>query len=196
MSGRGVVALILCGLMAVVPTVTRAEGGGGRAAARRAYAEGKRHYDVGDFEPALAAFKRAYLAHEDPVLLYNIAQCQRQLHHPAEALTTYRSYLRKLPEAENRAEVEDTINKLEIETGEKKPPPPPEPTPSPPPVATPAVDVAVTAAPPPKKTPIYKKWWLWTIVGGVVVAGAATGIALGVVHSRSTEPTLPTVVVP
>jgi hypothetical protein len=27
--------------------------------------------------------------------------------------------------------------------------------------------------------PIYKKWWFWTIIGGVVVAGATTGIVLG-----------------
>jgi len=28
-------------------------------------------------------------------------------------------------------------------------------------------------------TPIYKKWWFWTIIGGVVVAGAV-GTAVGV----------------
>ena len=140
MSVRGVVALILVlGGRGGCRWRPGREGGGGRAVARRAYAEGKRHYDVGEYEPALAAFKRAYLAHEDPVLLYNIAQCQRQLHQPADALTSYRSYLRRLPDAANRAEVEDTIGKLELETGERKPPPPPEPPP-PPPVVTPAVD--------------------------------------------------------
>ncbi len=32
---------------------------------------------------------------------------------------------------------------------------------------------------PPEKKPLYKQWWLWTIVGGVVVAGAVTGGVLG-----------------
>jgi tetratricopeptide (TPR) repeat protein len=35
-----------------------------------------------------------------------------------------------------------------------------------------------------EKDPVYKKWWVWTIVGGVVVAGAVTG---GVLGSRSAQ---------
>jgi hypothetical protein len=34
---------------------------------------------------------------------------------------------------------------------------------------------APTAA---ERKPVYKKWWLWTIVGGVAVAGAVTGVAM------------------
>lgn len=33
-------------------------------------------------------------------------------------------------------------------------------------------------------TPLYKKWWLWTVVG-IGVAGAAAGITAGVLSSRS-----------
>ena len=29
-------------------------------------------------------------------------------------------------------------------------------------------------------TPFYKTWWFWTIVGGVVVTGAAVGIGVAV----------------
>lgn len=36
-------------------------------------------------------------------------------------------------------------------------------------------------------TPVYKKWWLWTIVG-VVVVGAAVGIGVGVAESGSASP--------
>jgi len=35
-----------------------------------------------------------------------------------------------------------------------------------------------------EKTPVYKKWWLWTIVGGVVVAGVVVGVTVGVLASR------------
>lgn len=35
-----------------------------------------------------------------------------------------------------------------------------------------------------KKTPVYKRWWLWTAVGAVAVAGAVTG---GVLATQSLE---------
>jgi hypothetical protein len=28
-------------------------------------------------------------------------------------------------------------------------------------------------------TPVYKKWWLWTLVGAVVVGGVTAGAVLG-----------------
>ena len=36
------------------------------------------------------------------------------------------------------------------------------------------------AAPKPTatKTPVYKKWWLWTIVGGTVAVGVGLGVGL------------------
>jgi hypothetical protein len=37
--------------------------------------------------------------------------------------------------------------------------------------------------------PVRKKWWLWATIGAVVLAGAATGLALG---TRKTEPSEPT----
>jgi len=40
-------------------------------------------------------------------------------------------------------------------------------------------------APEPKtaSTPVYKKWWLWTIVGGVVLVGAGVGAGVAVASS-------------
>ena len=42
--------------------------------------------------------------------------------------------------------------------------------------------VPPVATAPEAKTPIYKKWWLWTIVG-VVVVGAGVGAGVGVALS-------------
>ena len=44
------------------------------------------------------------------------------------------------------------------------------------------------------ETPIYKKWWLWTIVG-VAVAGAGVGVGLGVHYSNGgdTVSSMPTI---
>jgi hypothetical protein len=55
--------------------------------------------------------------------------------------------------------------------------------------ATPPARVDLTPPPPERerpivveRTPVYKKWWLWTIIGGVVVVG--TAVALAVVFTR------------
>jgi hypothetical protein len=63
----------------------------------------------------------------------------------------------------------------------------PAPLPSPEPFALrPPSPAPVAAAPSPlspaataKRTPVYKRWWPWTLLG-VVVAGAAVGVAVGV----------------
>lgn len=114
-----------------------------------------------------------------------------------DALNFYRSYLRRAPDAPNRAEVETKIAALQeaIAVQEKarttpkqglaapdsaEPPPPPAPSPSPS-----ATGNALVAehAPPPARTPVYKKWWLWTAVGAVVVAGVAVGLGVGLSSS-------------
>src|SRR5438270_13593151 len=89
-------------------------------AARAAYAEGRRHYDLNEFTPALEAFKRAYVAFEDPVFLFNIAQCHRQLGNREDAIKFYRSYLRNQPDAPNHDEVNATIARLETDIAEQK----------------------------------------------------------------------------
>src|SRR4051812_24789005 len=84
-----------------------------KEAARAAYTEGKRHYDLGEFAEALTAFKKAYLNYEEPVFIFNIAQCYRQLGQRAEAVRSYRSFLRNYPNAPNRATVERIIGEQE-----------------------------------------------------------------------------------
>jgi tetratricopeptide (TPR) repeat protein len=74
-----------------------AHGGDNKAAARDSYREGTRQYDLGDYQKALELFKRAYLLFEEPSILFNSAQCERQLKHPEEAVKLYKSYLRKVP---------------------------------------------------------------------------------------------------
>jgi hypothetical protein len=47
----------------------------------------------------------------------------------------------------------------------------------------------------PRRTPVYRRWWLWTVVGVVVAAGAVTGGVLGARGASSDFPelTFPTV---
>lgn len=172
--------------------------------ARAAFAEGQRRYDLNEFNAALAAFKQAYLAYEEPVFLFNIAQCYRQLGDKGEAIKFYRSYLRKVPDAPNRDDVKSLVSTLENEVASAKaaaPPPttpilaapPPSLIPPPQPTGLTAVSTSVRSDARPK--PLYKRWWLWTIVGAAA-AGAATGVAVAVTSRRSEPSLMPVTVTP
>ena len=162
------------------------------AEAKRLYLSATRHFDLSEYPAALDDFKQAFRYKDDAVFLYNIAQCYRIMNKNDDALAFYRSYLRRLPEAPNRAEVEAKIVALQeaIATQEKARTTPkqgletPDSVQTPPPPDANANNTLVaTSTPPPKKTPVYKKWWLWTAVGGVVVVGVAVGLGVGLSSS-------------
>jgi tetratricopeptide (TPR) repeat protein len=166
--------------------------------ARHHFEEGSKRFHLGEFKRAAEEYKAAYAAKPDPVLLYNVAQAYRLGNEPAQALFFYRSFLNSQPDSPNRLEIEDRIHKLEAEIALQKSQTAP--------VTKPAVELAAPAAatvtpqttattnvpltvnasaPRDKSTPVYKKWWLWTIVG-VAVAGAAVGVSVGLVASAKT----------
>jgi tetratricopeptide (TPR) repeat protein len=84
-----------------------------KEAAKEAYTEGKRQYDLGEYDAALAAFKKAYLNYEEPVFLFNIAQCYRAIGDKAAAARTYRAFLRNWPKAPNKEQVERIVAQLD-----------------------------------------------------------------------------------
>jgi tetratricopeptide (TPR) repeat protein len=183
------------------------------ADARRLYTSGTKHFDLAEYEEALTDFKEGYRHKDDPVFLYNIAQCYRLLNKNEEAVRFYRNYLRKVPKASNRNEVEQKIETLQqaIALQEKARTTPPSSTLKPdeehaaaPAQSAPAAAVPVAAQPAPTTTttttttttelhaaaparkPAYKKWWVWTIVGGVAAVGLGVGLGFGL--SRSSTP--------
>lgn len=167
-----------------------------KAAARAAFRRGTQHYNLNEIPQALAAFKEAYRAYEDPGLLFNIGQCQRRLGQNEEAVLSFRAYLREVRDAPNRDEVAQLVarlseqieadrqmkaraeaearaqkaerDKAEAEAQQKAAAA----------AAAAAASNTVVAAPPPKP-PLYKRWWLWTTVGAVVVVGIGLGVGLG-----------------
>jgi tetratricopeptide (TPR) repeat protein len=156
---------------------------GGRALAddgklaRQHFEDGSRLYDLGKFRDAAREYEEAYKYKPDPALLFNIGQAYRAAGDAGDALTAYKSYLRKVPEAPNRKEVEGHIEKLQRLVDEQhKTPPPPAPV-AEPPTAQPQPQLVATAAPA-EKQPVDKRWWLWTAVGGVIVAGGVIAIAV------------------
>lgn len=167
-----------------------------RDKAREAFQRGNQHYALGEYDAALQEFKSAYRNFEDPTFLFNIGQCERQLERRADAIRSYRMYLVNAPDAPNRDVVRGLIDRLEHEVAEeraaKTPTTPPAPT-----SLSPAPATATPALPAPqspgvteihRSKPAYKRWWFWTVIGGVVVAGIATGVAVAL-----TRPSTPTV---
>lgn len=84
-----------------------------RQAAKQAFEDGQKYYNLNQFGDALEAFKKAYWNYPEPTFLYNIAQCHRLLKHKAEAVEFYKSYLRNAPSTPRRAEVQRLIADLE-----------------------------------------------------------------------------------
>ena len=159
------------------------------ADAKALYKSGTQHYNLAEFDQALADFKEAYRLRSDPVFLFNIAQCYRRTNQPVEAATFYRSFLREAPNAANRADVEKVLLEMDAQAQAKaqeaervraaeaekaraaqaatltQP--------------EPGTSLTVAASPRSDK-PLIKKPWFWVaVVGGAAVV--ATAVTLGVV---------------
>lgn len=150
---RRVVLGVLLGAIVSVGTAS-AQTAEQKRAAKEHFEKARRLYDVGRYQDAIEEYQKAYLNVEDPVFLYNIAQAYRLNEQAEEAIRFYKNYLRRAPDAPNRADVEDKIADLqrELEARERTvtPPPPAEPVvpASPPPVVTQAPP---TFEPPPPR---------------------------------------------
>jgi tetratricopeptide (TPR) repeat protein len=165
--------------------------------ARAHYEQAVAYYNLDEYAPALAEFREAYRIKPDPSFLFNIAQCHRKLGQNDAALDYYRKYLRNLPDAPNRADVERMVAELHA----KEAAPPPDAPPAPAPVATPAPvpppqlvaptpapEAALVAAPtppPPRSSPLYERWWFWTGVGVIVVSAVVIGV---IASSKGPQP--------
>lgn len=174
------------------PPPDGARKGDDRVRAREQFKNGSRHFRLGEFQEALHSFKEAYRAYEDPSILFNIAQCHRQLNQKAEAIRFYKQYLAELPKAPNRDDVRRVIAMLESalaqEGAARDVPPtgPMQPVVIPKPdegrVVAPPIEPSTTtvvARPAPVREPVHKTWWFWTALGGGAAA-VAVGVGLGV----------------
>jgi len=83
------------------------------ASAREHYQKGTSYYDLGRYNDAIKEFEAAYELKNDPALLYNLAQSNRLAGNSEQALHFYRTYLRYVPKASNRAEIEERIKQLD-----------------------------------------------------------------------------------
>ncbi len=81
-------------------------------AAKKSFAAGTESYANGDFENALASFRRAYELTGSPDLLYNIATVSDRLRRDEDALQAYEGYLKARPKSVDREHVESRIDVL------------------------------------------------------------------------------------
>ena len=128
------------------------------------------------FDDALATYERAYDTSKAPWLLVNVGRMQHKLARYEDARQSYLRYLeqpRQPGDEEQQAAATDFLSQTEAQIKQQG-----------------ALTGTTPAAPPPEKRPLYKKWWLWTVVGGVVAGGVAGTIA-GVYATRSSLPTVP-----
>jgi hypothetical protein len=158
--------------------------------AARLISDAKAHYLRNEFREALTRFEQALELDRRPSTILNIAQCHRQIGNLVQALSHLKLYRQEWA-AQNPGkpspyadEVESLIKRISDQLKQQAPKPQPKPVApaTAPAAATQAAPTAIVTAtqpaPAPRRTPLYKRWWLWTIVGAVVVGGVVTAVAL------------------
>src|SRR5262245_45017825 len=144
---------------------------------RRLFRRGQELVRVGDYRGAARAFEAGHAAAPRVGFLLNIGNCYRKLGELGRAREYYRRFLDESPaDHASRADVEGYLRAIdEIEADglvvDGQPPAPLPPAPEPPP------SLSLVAAPLPRsepaQPPVWGRWWVWSVVGGALAAGAA-----------------------
>lgn len=153
------------------------------AEAREHFRKGSKAFDLAHYREAVKEYEAAYQIKDDPALLFNIAQAYRLDGDNEDALRVYKSYLNRVPDAPNRADVERHMDeaRLAIERNRQAAPP----TAPPPTVATPTTTTPVAPAAPlveqhPRLDRRTKAVGIGLTAGGVALlalGGAFVGLA-------------------
>jgi tetratricopeptide (TPR) repeat protein len=86
-----------------------------RTEAKAHYANGKKLYEQGQYTQAIDEFRTADQLAPSGVNDFNIALCYESLGQPGDAAKHYRAYLDRMPDASNRAAVQESITRLDAE---------------------------------------------------------------------------------
>jgi hypothetical protein len=100
--------LIFATVLGLAASPTRAPS----ADEQRLYDDGLRAFQSGDARAAEKAWKAGYAVARDPAFLVHIGEAQEKAGAPAEAVDTYRRYLREAPDAADRADIERRLARL------------------------------------------------------------------------------------
>ena len=172
--------------------------------ARRNFQAGEAHFKAGLYGEALTDYQAGYAVAPLPGFLINVAQCQRRLGELAKARATYQKFLMVAPDSPLGPEVKRLIAELDqmladeaaAQTQPTKGQPAEESTeraeeaapalklsppaiPDEPAAATVAATLTVAATPTPASPrPLWKRWWVWGLVGAAVAGGTVAAFAL------------------
>jgi len=166
--------------------------------ARQLFQAARLAFQDGRFEDALRSFRRAYDLSGRPGLLYNIGTTADRLRRDDEAIEAFEKYLELAPNAPNHGEVERRLEVLRSHAESATEPAQGAPEQG-------GATEGETEAPTPEQTAsaamggeaartgasgeagagedeggsgIASKWWFWTLVGVVVLGGAAAGVGV------------------
>lgn len=155
-------------------------------AAMKHYDRGLKLYMSSDFSGARDEFQAARDLVDAPQFLFNLAQCARNLGEHEDAVKLYEEFLLRMPEAPNRAKVEEYVA-AERALLPVEPPPPPKVEAPPPP---PKVEPPPPPPPAPPTTRLWQRKWFWYAAGGaaaVVLIVLTVGLSVGLSGTSGTE---------
>jgi hypothetical protein len=110
---RDVVWTVLIGLLMAVGAPTAAgQSSPDDQEARRLFEAGSVAFEDAHYEAALDLFRRAHALSGRPTLLFNIGHAADRLRRDRDAVDAFEAYLRELPQAANRREVEVRLSVL------------------------------------------------------------------------------------
>src|SRR6516165_9169885 len=102
------------------PDPAGGDAGDKKARAKALYEKGLSHYNLGEFNEAVNAFREAYAIEAAPGLLFNMAQSFRLKKDYEQAIYFYQTYLRLKPDASNRADVEARLQEMQQALDDQK----------------------------------------------------------------------------
>ena len=156
---------------------------------------------AGEVQKGIRLLAELYTASEDPIWIFNQGRCYQQNAQPTLALSRFKEFLRQSKGGPGDEDVRDAQkNVAEIETelqqagsvsGDRETSGNMKLTTAQPghgQISDRSTHETLTASPETASTnpPIYKKWWFWTGVGAVLVAGTVT--AFLVAHRSGNGP--------
>lgn len=106
-------AMLVLGLT-LAPTICDAEDYATEQA-RRHDEKGKKFFNLGQWDDAIAEYRAAYELRSDPAFLFNLAQAYRRKGDLQRSLDLYKNFLIENPKSRKRADIENRIQNLERE---------------------------------------------------------------------------------
>jgi tetratricopeptide (TPR) repeat protein len=98
-----------------------------KARIKQLYDEGLTNYNLGHYEDALVSFDKAYRIRHDSTFLFNIGQCERNLHRYEDAERSYRAYLRETSNIppDTRDKIQKLVSEMEKAVADQRAKQPP-----------------------------------------------------------------------